>query len=117
MNAFLQTLFASSANSFLPIILENPFVLNKCLFIKKYLHKELNYSYDFLQKDHKNLLQRDKLWHWFYLNKDCENNEKIDAGEFLNSSAETHFEDKLFEYPSQLQLSEISQFLACKHKE
>ena len=47
------------------------------------------------------------------INKDCKNSEKVDAGEFLNS--ETLFEDKISKNPFELQLSELSQCLACKH--
>ena len=55
MNASLRLSIGSSVNSFLPTILENLSVLNKCLqSIKEHFHKESTYLHNFLQKDSKN---------------------------------------------------------------
>ena len=82
MNASLQLVIWLSVNSFLPTILENPSVLNKCLqLIKEHLDKKSSYPYNFLQQDleyptAKESVMAEVLFQC--MNKDYKNNEMVD---------------------------------------
>ena len=49
------------------------------------------------------------------MTKDYKNNEMVDAGEFLNSLTEMLVYNKISKNTFELQLSELSQYPACKH--